>query len=264
MSYVPLYTIEIEHHYFAKGRCRGVKLGVASGGLELFRRRGLLLRQRDVNIWDILYDKDGTGVCADRDILQLTMVIVDREFPLYTSWEGYDPNLLYSLDLPVNNREVKAEEVIRSVGARTRVGSAFCSVSIRLTDTIINSTEGYESKGVKLLFEAPRRLWEYIFIPHDKGRINEIKDSLRLEVEGAEGVTFSPFEDVQVYGRSALRTVSQQSIAVREHYDFRVNLIVKHQEQNRSRQILRQGIEHPELIKFQGNEIDSLRRVCYL
>ncbi len=264
MSYEVLYIINFEHSYFAKGKCRAIEIGLTAGGAELFRRRGLQLRRTDASTWEVLFDRDSAGVDIGRDILELSLNIVDSDFSLYTLWEEYNPNAVYSVELPQGKERVKAPNIMKYQGLRGAIGTPFCTISIRTTKKIISAAHKGEPCRTTIYFESQKKVWEYIFIPHDMSRLPAPVSRLSLDTVGDDGISFTLLEEVEEYGRRAFRTHSQQPIQMSESYNCSLNLIVVHPEQNRSRQMLLRNIEPPELNKFQSSKTHSMRRVCYL
>lgn len=264
MNYKVLYSIEFEHSYFTDGKCRALRLGLTATCAELFRRRALQLRRADTATWEILYDSDSAGVDTQRDILELVLYIVDSDFSLYTEWEDYNPNAVYSIELPASSERIEARKVLKQQGLRVKIGTPFCTISLRSTIEITQAAQRGEPQRVTIYFESQKKVWEYIFIPRDESRLPAPVSRFSLDAEGDDSISFTPLEEVEEYGRRALRIISERAIQMSENYNVRLNLVVTHPEQNRSRQTLLRNIEHPELSKFQSNKTHSIRRVCFL
>ncbi len=257
-----MYTLRVEHDYFDGGVCRAIGCGVSPEGAELWRRRGLLFRQTGGNEWAVVFDDAGGGVNAGRDTLLLELHITDPGFVLYTEWADFQPTAAYLLALhDAEDGAVEATESIQRIGSKRRIGAGFCTVSLSLTDDLVEAARAGKPKGCRLLFHAPVRRWEYLFFQRDGGRPEPEK--LRLEETGGK-LTFPAFEAVNEYGLDGVRAVSEEAVPMREHDGFRLRLTSVKGGDSRPKQVLLKHLQAPEPGRYLSPDPQRLRQVCFI
>ncbi len=257
--YGPLYSFRIEHEYFLGNTCRGLTCDVSPPGLELLSQRGLLLRQVAENEWTVFYDQDNAGADFSTDVLTLEMKISAPAFVLYTAWEEFCPGAAYRLDLPLASDTAKATDVIQKVSDKRMMGVALCSIYIKLTEAMLKDAESGKPKRDTIVFQAPKRIWEYVFIKENNKAI--VPDRLRLEAEKMS-IDFTPFEVAHEFGREAYRTESEEKIPMKESYEARLKLVMIPEVVNRQKLILLRDVAHPEPGQFRCDK-GKIRQVCY-
>lgn len=257
MNYRPLYSLRIEHDYFDRGVCRALRCRIAPAEAGLWHRRGLLLRQPCGNEWTVLYDSDGAGVDTASDVLALEMDMTDPAFVLYTQWEGFQPDAAYSLELPSEEETADAANAIRRTASGRGIGSGFCKVRIRLTEKLLQAAREGRAESCTLRFRAPECRWEYLLVP----RAGDTVAAERYLLEEADGkLHFPPFEPELIYGRELLRTISEESIPMRERYGYRLRVVAPAGSGGRKQTILRH-LAPPEPGRFLDAARGVLRQV---
>lgn len=259
-SYRPLYRFRVEHDYYVDHACRALKFRLTAEGTDLCRRRGILLRQTAVSEWTFLYDADGAGVDTATDKIEAELCITDPSFVLYTDWASLRPDSSYILELPVATNMIEATDCICEANDKRKIGSGFCSVRITMTERLFAAAQQGCPETVILHFHAPCCKWEYLLIPR---RDMMLDPKLCLMEEQSGKVTFTPFTPVKVYGLEALRTVSRDTIPLKESYACKLTLYSLVQGYGR-RQALLRYVPFPEPGKFLDVESGLLRQVCYL
>lgn len=193
-SYRPLYSICIEHEYFLGGICRALQCAVLPSGQELMSQRGLLFRQMAQNKWTVLYDADGAGVDTASDAIAFGMSISDPAFVLYTEWPTFNPNAVYSLDLPAETEVVNGVKAIADTHAKPKIGTPLCTINVRLTDDVWLAAVNGTPKTTVIMFEAPERYWEYVLIKQNSNkdvpleRLSLTTDKELITLELARGI----------------------------------------------------------------------------
>lgn len=246
-EYRPIYRLSIEHDYFKDKSCRGISVRIASPGMELMRRRGLLLRQTAVNEWTLLCRSGSAGVDPETDVLTFDLHLTDPAFPLFTDWQAFEPQKSYSLRLPAETPE--ASEAILQTDGRGSIGAGFCKAELHFT-------AGMPDHDL-LRFHARKFCWEYFFIARNGDFTNGSGLALR-EAKGLLG--FTGFEPVEFMGGKAWRTVSEEPVAVCESYGYQLSL---QEETARSHIVRLRNVPHPLVGNHLGAPDGVLRQVCY-
>ena len=260
MDYRPLYRLRIEHDYFDQGECRALRCRICPSGAALWQRRGLLLRQFAVNEWAVLYDADGAGVDTASDVLELEMDLANPDFVLYTRWDGFRPYAAYILDLPDVEDLPEAIRMMREVAPKRGFGAGFCRLRLRLTDNVSRAAREGKPLLHTLRFHAPECRWEYLLVP----RVGEDLAPGNYLLEEAGGhLHFPPFEPVRLYDRDLLRTVSEESVPMRERYAFKLKVVTSADGNGRKQTVLRH-VDPPVPGRFLDTEPGLARQVCNL
>lgn len=259
-TYRPLYNICIEHEYFNKNICRALQCRVSPAGQVLLDRRNLLFRQTATNLWTILYDDAGAGPDTRFDVLVLELELSDPAFVLYTQWDDFSPFSTYQLLLPTSTEQMEATDAIAKTPDKRRIGATFCTILLQLTEEVCRAAQASTPQTCQLLFHAPEKRWEYLFIQQNEKDI--FIERLRLEAN-SDAICFEPFGMKEEYGRNMLQAVSKNKIPMREHYNFQLNLVSTAEVQNQQKQVFLRNLEHPMAGVYLSIETDILRQVCY-
>lgn len=254
-SYRKLYQITVKHEYFGEKPCPSLKLCLSHEGEALAYRRGLLFRQTGVGSWMLLFSEEpNTG----NDVLYLELSVADPQFTLYTDWPGFKPSDRYELQLTTSEGLIDATSAIRHTDKIRRIGSGFCGIALQLREQLIKATQSGKPKEAVLQFHAPKKQWEYLFIPQGDEEI----DGKQLVLEDAMGnIRFSPFTPYEAYGRKVWRTVSESPVPMRDTYGCKLRLAAM-LNNGRQKRILLSQIETPQPGMFMDNP-EFLRQVCY-
>ena len=259
-TYRPLYNIRIAHEYFDQNICSALQCRVSPVGQVLLNRRNLLFRQTATNFWTILYDDAGAGPDTRFDVLVLELEISDPAFVLYTQWDGFSLSSAYQLQLPISDEQVEASDAIVKTPNKRRIGATFCTILLQLTEEVCRAAQAGTPQICQLLFHAPEKKWEYLFIQRSEKDI--FIERLRLETN-SDTMCFEPFGLREEYGQHVLRTVSKNKIPMREHYNFQLNLVSIAEGNNLQKQVFLRNLEHPITGVYLSTETDTFRQVCY-
>lgn len=210
-SYRKLHQITVKHEYFGENPCHSLKLSLSRESEALMNRRGMLFRETGTGCWTLLFNE---APDTDKDVLHLELSVADPTFALYTDWPSFKPSERYELQLPTSEGLIDATSVLLPTGKKRSIGCGFCSVALRLNEKLVHAAQSGNPEEVVLQFHAPRKQWEYLFIPQGDEEI----DGKQLLLEDATGnVRFSPFTLCEAYGRKAWRTVSESRFPCGTH-----------------------------------------------
>lgn len=254
-SYRKLYQITVKHEYFGEKPCPSLKLCLSHEGEALVYRRGLLFRQTGVGSWTLLFSEEPD---TEKDVLHLELSVADPKFPLYTDWPGFRPSERYELQLPTSEGLIDATSAILHTDKKRRIGSGFCGIALRLNERLVETAQSGKPEEAVLSFHAPKKTWEYLFVPQGDEEI----DGKQLVLEDATGnIRFSPLTSCKAYGRKAWRTVSESPIPMWDTYGCKLRLAAM-LNNGRQKRILLSQIETPQPGMFMDNP-EFLRQVCY-
>lgn len=253
-SYRILYRIKVEHGYFDGEPCPALQCRLTPQGEVLARRRGMLFRQTAPGEWTLLFHTRPTK----DDILMLDLSICDSGFTLYTAWSGFRPSADYMLELPRKEETVEAATAIRLSGKKRTIRSGFCTLSLRLTNGMVEAAEKGHPMQAILHFKEATVQWEYLFIPTGGNAI----PPGRLQLEDTAGkMAFTAFKDCEAYGRKAIRTRSRSRIPMRPAYGCKLRLTA--QTEGRQKRVLLSCIAPPEPGRYMDAPRGILRQICY-
>lgn len=200
-SYRKLYQITVKHEYFDEKPCPSLKLSLFRESKDLAQRRGLLFRETGTGSWALLFHE---APDTDKDVLHLELSVADPRFTLYTDWYGFKPSERYELQLPASEGLIDAASILQHTDKKRSIGSGFCGIALRLNEKLVEAALLGNPEEAVLQFHAPKKQWEYLFIPQGDEEI----DGKQLLLEDVTGnVKFSPFTSCEAYGRKVWRTV---------------------------------------------------------
>ncbi len=262
----PLYRIAIEHDYFnIRKRGSDLSLNLTPQSLQFARRHMLVFRQTAMNEWILLYNSTDSKIDTERDVLEFTLNITDPLFKLYTEWNGLQPTGTYVLQLPANEEEMKKENKVNFMSAihpsneRSKIGASFCTIQLRLTKELLEAVEAGNSKLDVLHFDVPEVQWEYLFLSRSEEHF--LPEELLLEdITGK--LKFSAFKECEVFGKKAMRTITEESFPLQENPENRLCLFVL-KGQLKMKQTLLRNIPFPQLGLFQNDQSGIIRQICY-
>lgn len=255
-SYQTLYRLRVQHDYFEGKPCDAVGCRLSPQGVELARQRNLLFRQTAADEWAVSYDRNGAGFSGEGDILTLELYLADSHFTLYTRWPDFCPSGTYELELSKTGGDMDASKAIHPSKKRRDIGSGFCTVSLRLTNDMRQTSSKKKSRLTVLRFHARRIKWEYIFFCRSGSNIPETE--LRLEDE-KDIISFNTLKPTTAYGNKGMSTTTKKAIPMRAIYASKLRLV--QQEDGRQKRILLANIEPPTPGRFVTK--DCIRQVCY-
>lgn len=259
-AYRRLYYLRIMHDYFNHEVCRAILCRVTASGTELMRRRGMLFKRMADNEWAVLYDTSASEPDTAADVLSLELQLVDRNFVLYTCWQDFSPDAAYLLNLPSGGGELEATEAIARTEERRRIGSGFCSVKLALTEETLVAARFGTPSCCTLRFHAPEYRWEYIFLP-EYGFVSDCGALCLETADGKPRYRFPAFEKVREFDRDVYRTVSEETIPLKEKYGFRLRLSVSTAD-NRPKRTLMRDVPPPIPGRHLSTGPGLVRQVC--
>lgn len=255
-SYCKLYQITVKHEYFGDRPCPSLKLCLSHESEALMYRRGMLFRETGTGSWSLLFREEPD---TKHDVLHLELSVADPMFALYTDWPGFKPSDHYELRLPVSEELTDATSAIQHTDKKRGIGSGFCSIVLQLNEQLVQTARSGKPEEAVLQFHAPKKRWEYLFIPQG----DEEFDGKQLRLEDATGSNkFSPFTPSEAYGRKAWRTVSESPIPMRDTYGCRLRLAAM-LNNGKQKRILLSHIEPPQPGRYTSKDKEMLRQVNY-
>jgi len=220
----------------------------------------MIFKRMTCNEWALLYDISASGPDTAADKLSFELQLVDMNFVLYTCWPGFCPDAAYLLELPHCGGDIEAVDSMVRSAQRRKIGAGFCDVRLALTDETVSAAQSGNPPCCTLRFHAPEYRWEYIFLP-GHGSALDCK-TLCLEAAGGEiRYSFQTFEKVREFDMDAYRTVSNETIPMKEKYGFRLRLCASAAD-NRPKRIIMRDIPPPVPGKHRTAVSGFLRQVC--
>ena len=110
-QYIAIAAIRIEHNYYNPPENSFVGLEPTPDTKKLMRQRGVMLRQSRGNEWQWIMADDASGF-ADKDVLELSMIVKDPCFLQQIESDGYDPDSFYKFN--AENGLVEVNEIGRA------------------------------------------------------------------------------------------------------------------------------------------------------
>ena len=115
-QYIAIAAIRIEHNYYNPPENSFVGLEPTPDTKKLMRQRGVMLRQSRGNEWQWIMADDASGF-ADKDVLELSMIVKDPCFLQQIESDGYDPDSFYKFNVENGLVEVNDDFVVTSYRA---------------------------------------------------------------------------------------------------------------------------------------------------
>lgn len=259
-QYRTLYSIVVEHDYFNGKPCTALQCRFSQRSRQLAGQRMLLFRQIAVNEWSVIFDSMGASPDTENDVLELELYTTDPVFSLYTDWKDFSPSATYVLELPAAEEKLDAASVIRRSDGKRNMHAPFCTLRLKLTQELLDAAVANKPKKAQLHFRAPEMQWEFIFLPRSE---NSFSLTNSLILEDARGkIKFTPFDELEVFGRRLRRTLSTERIPMRKDYDLCLQLMVQNSS-NRHKRLLPVRVVPPEPGRFLSGEEGVLRQICY-
>lgn len=264
MKMAPLYKIKVEHDYFSNARPRQLKFATHRECADLFRRRGLSLYSPGRSTVEVLFDADGGGLDTKNDIIKLTLESHDPQFLLYTDWEDINPAAGYRLSLSGDSSIEDASKAFEMVTPSRGIGVKLFEIAIQPTDEMIERAKVGEPVCCTLHFLAPDRYWEYLILiqnTEDMGLISRLGKAVITACDTARksSVDFSSFQIATIDSGVSLRARSMEKIPMRERYNIDVRMETESPSGGGMKQCLISNMKHPELGKYQSDDLETLR-----
>lgn len=257
-SYRILYLIRITHDYFDGKPCPALQCRLTQQSEKLARRRGLLFRQMAAGEWAIFYNSADAGPNTANDILELDLHIIDTSFALYTDWVDFRPSAAHELMLSAGEEVADAATAIRPSSQKRGIGTGFCIIRLPLTNEVMEAAATGKAMQSVLHFRTLSVQWEYLFF----SRKEDPAEGLLLE-DMAGLVEFPAFEEVEAYGRTVWRTLSKNTVPMRQAYGSKLRLVQQNGDGRQQKRVLLSRIEPPEVGRFRSEVPGIIRQVCY-
>ncbi|MDU1891993.1 MAG: hypothetical protein E6767_15000 [Dysgonomonas sp.] len=255
-NYRSIYYLKIEHGYFQENICRAIS--VTPLDLDLMKRRGILFRQTAVNEWDIICDSSKIGANILSEVFTFGISISDPAFILYTNWTEFNPSSSYRLKLPTTTTDAVA--AIKQTQEKRMINSCFCTIELQFTENMLKEIQSGKFRTDILRFYPKAMWWEYFFIPRN-GKENSGSNFVLKESDGK--IIFSDPQAVEILGKKALRFLSDNKIAMKEYYDYRINLQEMIPDCTQVKKTLMKDIPHPKPGNFLNVQADVIQHICY-
>ena len=284
--YINIATIRIEHNYYNPPVNSFVSLEPTPETKKLMKQRGVMLRQSRGNEWQWIMSDDASGF-ADKDVLELSMIVKDPCFLQQIESDGYDPDSFYKFNAENGLVEVNDDFVWRKETNGQKLKNEFCRIAMKPVETVSERLrilytkveqlgEGREENCVQ--FEAIKQeirqlqescclkftirfcsyayYWEYLCVFKDENDMRG-KDLILRARENI--VAFGPPEKCEKtsLGTNVWRLASTGRIKVKERYDITMQLYI-------GRMLESRFISPPQIGKFQSDSPHTLREVCYI
>lgn len=259
-NYRAIYTLRITHDYYSNSICRAIQIRTSSSAHTLMKRRGIAVKQVEVNEWQIIGDCEGGGVDDNSDVLTLEMTLAEPHFMYFTQWKKFNPEYAYTLNLPINNTTIgdAADIIINSNKERT--SDAFCTINIKLSNAMFQKAKEHNSLKNTVHFTSSKAYWEYILISrndnYDK-KISIIERDEKIEFSEMERVNLEPFQ------HQVNRTISKSDIPMREEYEYHLELIETIRENPPMKRIVTRQLHHPEIGRHITEKTNIIRQIHY-
>lgn len=260
-DYLPIFTLCIEHDYYANNCCRAIQICVSSSGKSLLKRRDLMFKQTNENQWVIYGNSQGAGVVDDSDVLTLEMILTEPDFMYFTIWEDFNFKRAYHLDLPLKVTEEKITKVISVLDLeRKPKGDVLSTISVKLSNKMFQNAKDGTPVMNTLVFQAPKVYWEYILLSRN-GDLNR-----NLKIEEASGrISFRKMKKVkmQPFMDEVLYTIMDSPILMNEYYGFNLSLIEIIRENPIMKRVLIKQLKHPVIGRLITEKPNAMRQICY-
>ena len=125
-QYIAIAAIRIEHNYYNPPENSFVGLEPTPETKKLMRQRGVMLRQSRGNEWQWIMADDASGF-ADKDVLELSMIVKDPCFLQQIESDGYDPDCFETGRNGIGE-VANALYESRAIGKRRDTGRKQCTI----------------------------------------------------------------------------------------------------------------------------------------
>ena len=134
-QYIAIAAIRIEHNYYNPPENSFVGLEPTSETKKLMKQRGVMLRQSRGNEWQWIMADDASGF-ADKDVLELSMIVKDPCFLQQIESDGYDPDSFYKFNAENGLVEVNADFVWRKDTNGQKLKNEFCRIVLKPVEMV--------------------------------------------------------------------------------------------------------------------------------
>lgn len=218
-QFVTLIKIKVEHPYYFSMAEKFNLLPTRDSSI-LLHKRGIFLRSTTDGC-ELLIADDCPGF-DDGDELDLGLQIRDGNFMHITQLGHYSPQSFYRLTLSEDSREIDVVSALVSTHEQ-KGGYAFCNISIKLTDNMLEKAKYRRPQEYLLRFREVAYHWEYLFLLRSE-ETDESKTFLLEDTKGQIFFTLSRKPEDTYFGRKAWRFVSTSPIACKENQQCNLQL----------------------------------------
>ena len=251
-----LFTIRLTHPYYGDRKSRGTELFLANQTQLLLRRRNIIFKQDDINAWSLLgfgYKPQETPF-SDGDKVELFLKYTDSFFPLITQFPGCKPNSHYTLELSPEQKIITPEDFqLLPTNEKMPPGTLLHLILPTAKEDLDSGTR----KELEIAFPVRNCFFEYLFISRDNSE-SEKKFSL---VDDLGEISFSPSQRITFMAHTAYLIKSQEKIALKENYPFRLTLREKTDFGDKT---IFRSVPCPVPGQFISESPDTLRKIMYV
>jgi len=286
--YINIATIRIEHNYYNPPVNSFIGLEPTSETKKLMKQRGVTLRESSEGEWQWIMSDDASGF-ADKDVLELSMIVRNPCFLQQIESDGYDLDSFYKFDVENELVEVNADFVWRKETDGQKLKNEFCRIVMKPVEIVserlrmlytkveqLGKEDVREETGATLetIKREIRQLqeicspkftirfcscayyWEYLCVFKDENDMRGKNLSLRSR---ENIVAFGPPEKCEKtsLGTNVWRLVSTGRINAKERYDMPMQLYI-------GRMLESRFISPPQIGKFRSDSPHTLREVYYV
>lgn len=207
-----VWKVKVTHGYYSGGSAPDMEVRVSEATKRLLARRGCLWRLMAPGEWALV----GFGAArfdAD-DVAEAEVVVRNKDLPLLTDMEWPGARECYEIKVEPASSVARIKE-----HSDDRAGARDAETIVRLLLPVGKAPQD-GAPLTELVFDAPKKYWEYCFLPRD-GHADKI---LKLEEAGGK-ISFSECESVTMWGHEALRCRSTEKIRMAADYSrYRLKL----------------------------------------
>lgn len=243
--------------------------------------------------------EDGCAGFLSGDELELTLQMQDNDFALVTQLDDYRPQTFYRLDLPEDSREIDVVSALVPTEGQKEI-SHFCYITIKLADKMLEKAKAGMPQEYLLRFREAAYRWEFLLVPRRES-MDESKTFLLEDIQGKFFFTLPEKYMNPSFGGMMWRIFSTSPIVCRKYQDCDLQLSevltkefskllsdafsrdIQPEEffslppeslpgvlpkilvdRSLKKRIVSRFISCPQPGKFQTNQRDCIREICYI
>lgn len=248
-TYTLLLQLKLEHDYYPDKRCRAIVLQPTAQCRRWLNNRQLVWHGQEAE-WNLIGKKE---VCFDREeSLEIELIAGHEHFFYFTQWSDECTGKQFRLQIEDKQTEwplPSSATTFHPSGQPKKLGVVTVPLSL-----LPPPAKERKPQLFTFTFKAPELYWEYLFIP----RNGETRRQVEL-IDDAGLITFTALQPDVAHGKEGWRCSSEQAIAVRESYPFRLRLIEKTPFGNKT---LMRNVASPRVGQFVWKK-GAIHQICY-
>lgn len=248
-TYTLLLQIKLEHDYYTDKHCRAINVQPTTSCRRWLNNRQLIWQGQE-DEWNLIGKKD---ICFDREeLLEIELIATHEHFLYFTKWSNEWTGKQFRLQI----KDKKVEWLLPASATAFHPSVQPEKLGVVTIPLFLLPPPAEERKPeiFTFTFRAPELYWEYFFIP----RNGETRRQIEL-VDDTGLVTFTSLELSDPSDREGWKCSSEQAIAVRESYPFRLRLIERTPFGNKT---LMRDVAFPRVGRFVGKK-GVINQICY-